>query len=124
MNKYLINFAISIFFYSVLRILLKEAFPSLIIGGLPSILILGAFYFFVAKARSIPRGKEILYNILVALVIFPFLAVNIGKFISTDSAWPILPLFILAYILAKPARIIFKKTLGYISGIFKKLFKK
>jgi hypothetical protein len=122
--KFLIDFTVSIFFYSVLRILLNEVFPSLTIGGCGCVLILGLFYLLVTKTRSNTKGKEILYNILVAFIIFSFLAVNIGKFIEIDSAWPILPLFIVAYLLAKPVRIIFRKTLTYIGVILKKFSKK
>ena len=117
--NFLINFAISILFYSIIKILFKEAFPSLIIGALPSIIFLGIIYFLITKARNSLRGKEILYNILVALIIFPFLAVNIGKFIKTDSAWLILPIAILAYVLAKPVRLILKRILIYITNFFK-----
>lgn len=107
----LTNFSISVLFYSIIRFWL---FPFLIISGLESVIVLGIIYFLVTKIKNSLRGKEILYNVLVALVIFPFLAVNIGKFIKTYSAWLVLPLAILAYILAKSGRIIFKKGLTYV----------
>jgi len=116
---YVINFAIAIFFYSVFKVLLKELFPSLLIGALPTVILLGAVYFFVSKARSSQKGKNVLYDILVAFIIFPLLAVNIGKFISTDSVWPVFPLAIFAYILAKPVRIILKKVLAYAKSFLK-----
>lgn len=112
-----INFIISLFFASILWSIIG-------IGGL---LLWIGIYFLVRKMRSKLKYKEILYNILVAFVIFPFLAVNIGRFVNDiNIKWSMLlfvVLAIVAYVLAKPARIAFGKILNYISNTFKRYLK-